>query len=160
MQKIQQEQHASVWDADALNWLAEHPNRCENRIITPHPGEAATLLGISTADVQADRRAAVEQLQQQYGGVAVLKGAGSLIKSAKGVPWISTSGNPGMAAPGMGDVLTGIIAALLGQGLSLEDAATTGVEIHAQVGDLAASEGERGMLASDLLAELRNVVNR
>ncbi len=160
MQKIQLEQHASVWDADALNWLAEHPNRCENRIITPHPGEAATLLGISTADVQADRCAAVEQLQQQYGGVAVLKGAGSLIKSAKGVPWISTSGNPGMAAPGMGDVLTGIIAALLGQGLSLEDAATTGVEIHAQVGDLAASEGERGMLASDLLAELRNVVNR
>ena len=160
MQKIQQAKHRSVWDADALNWLAENPNRCENRVITPHPGEAATLLGVSTADIQADRRAAVEELQQQYGGVAVLKGAGSLIKSEQGVPWISTSGNPGMAAPGMGDVLTGIIAALLGQGLSLEDAATTGVEIHAQVGDLAALNGERGMLASDLLAELRNVVNR
>ena len=160
MQKIQHQQHASVWDADALNWLAKHPNKCESRIITPHPGEAATLLGISTADIQSDRRAAVEQLQQQYGGVAVLKGAGSLIKSASRVPWISTSGNPGMAAPGMGDVLTGIIAALLGQGLSLEDAATIGVEIHAQVGDLAALNGERGMLASDLLAELRNVVNK
>jgi len=160
MQRIQNEQHASVWDADALNWLAEHPDHCENRIITPHPGEAATLLGISTADIQADRRAAVEQLQQRYGGVAVLKGAGSLIKSAQGVPWISTSGNPGMAAPGMGDVLTGIIAAMLGQGLSLPDAATTGVEIHAEIGDLAALNGERGMMASDLLAELRNVVNR
>ena len=160
MQTIQHQQHASVWDADALNWLAEHPNCCENRIITPHPGEAATLLGISTVDVQADRRAAVEQLQQQYGGVAVLKGAGSLIKSAQGVPWISISGNPGMAAPGMGDVLTGIIAALLGQGLSLEDAATTGVEIHAQLGDLAALDGERGMLASDLLVQLRKLVNR
>jgi hydroxyethylthiazole kinase-like uncharacterized protein yjeF len=160
MQRIQNEKHASVWDADALNWLAEHPDQCENRIITPHPGEAATLLGVSTVDVQADRRAAVEQLQQRYGGVAVLKGAGSLIKGVEGVPWISTSGNPGMAAPGMGDVLTGIIAALLGQGLSLEDAAATGVEIHAQVGDLAALNGERGMLASDLLAELRNVVNR
>jgi NAD(P)H-hydrate epimerase len=160
MQKIQNEKHASVWDADALNWLAEHPNQCDNRIITPHPGEAATLLGVSTVDIQADRRGAVEELQQRFGGVAVLKGAGSLIKSTKGVPWISTSGNPGMAAPGMGDVLTGIIAALLGQGLSLEDAATTGVEIHAQVGDLAALRGERGMLASDLLAELRNVVNK
>ena len=160
MQKIQHEQHVSVWDADALNWLAEHPDHCENRIITPHPGEAATLLGVSTADIQADRRAAVEQLQQRYGGVAVLKGAGSLIKSVQGVPWISTSGNPGMAAPGMGDVLTGIIAAMLGQGLSLPDAATTGVEIHAQLGDLAALNGERGMLASDLLAELRKVVNR
>jgi len=160
MRTIQHETHASVWDADALNWLAEHPNQCENRIITPHPGEAASLLGVSTIDIQADRRAAVEELQQRYGGVAVLKGAGSLIKSAQGVPWISTSGNPGMAAPGMGDVLTGIIAALLGQGLSLEDAATTGVEIHAQVGDLAALSGERGMMASDLLAELRNVVNQ
>jgi hydroxyethylthiazole kinase-like uncharacterized protein yjeF len=160
MQTIQQQKHASVWDADALNWLAEHPNECENRIITPHPGEAATLLGVSSVDIQADRRTAVEQLQQRYGGVAVLKGAGSLIKGAKGIPWISTSGNPGMAAPGMGDVLTGIIAALLGQGLSLQDAATTGVEIHAQGGDLAALNGERGMMASDLLAELRNVVNR
>jgi NAD(P)H-hydrate epimerase len=160
MRVIQLEKHASVWDADALNWLAEHPNQCENRIITPHPGEAASLLGVSTVDIQADRRAAVEALQQRYGGVAVLKGAGSLIKSAQGVPWVSTSGNPGMAAPGMGDVLTGIIAALLGQGLSLQDAATTGVEIHAQAGDLAALNGERGMMASDLLAELRNVVNQ
>ncbi len=160
MQSILSAKHPSVWDADALNWLARHPDRSPTRIITPHPGEAATLLGVSTLAIQTDRRAAVEQLQQRYGGVAVLKGAGSLVKSAAGVPWVSASGNPGMAAPGMGDVLTGIIAALLGQGLSLEGAAMAGVEIHAQVGDLAAVKGERGMLASDLLAELRNVVNQ
>jgi hydroxyethylthiazole kinase-like uncharacterized protein yjeF len=160
MQTVQAAQQVSVWDADALNWLAEHPDHCDNRIITPHPGEAATLLGMSTAAIQSDRRAAVTQLQQRYGGVAVLKGAGSLVKSANSVPWISTSGNPGMAAPGMGDVLTGIVAALLGQGLSLENAATAGVEIHAQLGDLAALQGERGMLASDLLLELRNAVNQ
>jgi len=150
----------SVWDADALNWLAEHPAAAAQRVITPHPGEAATLLGISTAEVQADRRAAVEALQSRYGGVAVLKGAGTLVKGAEDLARISSSGNPGMAAPGMGDVLAGIIAALLGQGLALLDAATAGVELHAQVGDIAARKGERGMLASDLLEELRSVVNR
>ena len=160
MQTVREARQVSVWDADALNWLAEHPDCRDNRIITPHPGEAATLLGTTTAHIQSDRRAAVAQLQQRYGGVAVLKGAGSLVKSANAVPWISTSGNPGMAAPGMGDVLTGIIAAMLGQGLTLEDAATAGVEIHAQLGDLAALQGERGMLASDLLLELRNAVNQ
>jgi NAD(P)H-hydrate epimerase len=160
MQLVQEVRKVSVWDADALNWLADHPDRCENRIITPHPGEAATLLGVTTAHIQSDRLAAVAQLQQRYGGVAVLKGAGSLVQSANAVPWISTSGNPGMAAPGMGDLLTGIIAAMLGQGLSLEDAATAGVEVHAQLGDRAAMQGERGMLASDLLFELRNAVNQ
>ena len=150
----------SVWDADALNWLAEHPDIAEQRIITPHPGEAATLLGISTTEVQADRRAAVDALQRRYGGVAVLKGAGTLIKGAEDLARLSSSGNPGMASPGMGDVLAGIIAALLGQGLSLLDAAAAGVELHAHVGDIAARNGERGMLASDLLDQLRSVVNR
>lgn len=150
----------SVWDADALNWLAENPATAEQRIITPHPGEAATLLGKSSAEIQEDRRGSVEELQRRYGGVAVLKGAGTLIKGDEDLARISSSGNPGMASPGMGDVLAGIIAAFLGQGLSPLDAATAGVELHAQVGDIAAQKGERGMLASDLLAELRNVVNR
>jgi NAD(P)H-hydrate epimerase len=132
----------------------------KNRIITPHPGEAASLLGISAGQVQADRRGAVEQLQARFGGVAVLKGAGTLVKGPTEDIWVTTSGNPGMAAPGMGDVLTGIIAALLGQGLPLVDAATAGVEIHAQVGDVASLQGERGMIASDLLAELRSIVNQ
>lgn len=160
MQALQRQECPSVWDADALNWLAEHPSVANNRIITPHPGEAATLLETSTGAVQQDRRGSVVELQRRYGGVAVLKGAGTLIKGVGPEVWISSSGNPGMAAPGMGDVLTGVIAAMLAQGLSLIDATTAGVEIHAQLGDLASQHGERGMIASDLIGELRRVVNQ
>jgi hydroxyethylthiazole kinase-like uncharacterized protein yjeF len=156
---VSRDQRPSVWDADALNWLAESPALADNRVITPHPGEAGTLLNSSASSVQADRPAALRNLQKQYGGVAVLKGAGSLVSSADSAPWLCTSGNPGMAAPGMGDVLTGIIAALIAQGLSLEDAAAIGVDVHARAGDRAAESGERGMLASDLIHELRGVLN-
>lgn len=149
----------AVWDADALNWLAEAPEKRENRVITPHPGEAARLLAAEVAGVQSDRPAALAALVATYGGTVVLKGAGTLISAESGVPFICTGGNPGMAAPGMGDVLTGIIAALMGQGLSVADAATVGVELHARAGDAAAAAGERGMLASDLLAALRQVAN-
>ncbi len=156
---LRQDDRPAVWDADALNLLAESPDRAEHRIITPHPGEASTLLGLTTAEIQGDRSAALVELQRRYGGVAVLKGAGSLVSSHSEGPWLCTAGNPGMAAPGMGDVLTGIIAAFLAQGLSLEDAASAGVEIHARAGDRAARDGERGLLASDLLAVLRDMVN-
>ncbi|MGB5469578.1 MAG: NAD(P)H-hydrate dehydratase [Woeseiaceae bacterium] len=149
----------ATWDADALYWLAQHPNTAKARIITPHPGEAGALLRQSTADIQSDRLAAVRGLQQRYGGVAVLKGCGSLISAGPGVPSICTSGNPGMASAGMGDVLTGIVAALLAQGLSAEQAALAGVEAHARAGDRAARKGQRGLIASDLLAELRAVIN-
>jgi NAD(P)H-hydrate epimerase len=152
-------QKPAVWDADALNLLAGTPVSASHRVITPHPGEAARLLGIPTAEVQADRPAALQSLSAKYGGVTVLKGAGTLISSASGVPFVCTAGNPGMAAPGMGDALTGVIAALLAQGLSLEDAATSGVELHARAGDLAAIGGERGMLASDLIAALPGIAN-
>jgi NAD(P)H-hydrate epimerase len=148
----------SVWDADALNLLAEDAVQVGNRVITPHPGEAATLLGSATADIQADRPAALASLLQAFGGTVVLKGAGSLISSAA-VPYICTSGNPGMAAPGMGDVLAGVVAALIGQGLDAAQAAAVGVEVHARAGDRAASEGERGMIASDLMDQLRAVLN-
>jgi len=160
MTQLQDYGGPSVWDADALNWLAEHPEPKDKRIITPHPGEAATLLGTATQAIQGDRCGAVSALQERYGGVAVLKGAGTLIKGVDDVILVSSSGNPGMASPGMGDVLAGIIGSLLGQGLNLRDAATAGVELHAQVGDIAARKGERGLLASDLLDELRSVVNR
>jgi NAD(P)H-hydrate epimerase len=149
----------AVWDADALNWLAEAPESATKRIITPHPGEAGTLLGLSTAEIQSDRVAAVQALQERYGGVAVLKGSGSLISSGGETPSICTSGNPGMASAGMGDVLTGIIAALLGQGLTLEQAAVVGVEVHARAADLAAADGQRGLIASDLITALRAVLN-
>ncbi len=148
-----------VWDADALNLLAETPAAGDRRIITPHPGEAGRLLGAPTVTVQADRRAALEALREKYGGVVVLKGANTLVTSKRNVPWLCTAGNPGMAGPGMGDVLTGIIAALLAQGLGKEASAVVGVETHARAGDRAASAGERGTIASDLIAELRRIVN-
>ena len=148
-----------VWDADALNLLADTATASDRRIITPHPGEAGRLLGETTGVVQGDRRAALAALQEKYGGVVVLKGANTLVTSKKKVPWLCTAGNPGMASPGMGDVLTGIIAALLAQGLGKEASAVVGVETHARAGDRAARAGERGTIASDLIAELRRIVN-
>ena len=148
----------AVWDADALNLLALTPASAGYRVITPHPGEAATLLDTGTAEIQADRPAALAALADRYGGTVVLKGAGSLV-STDSIPYISTSGNPGMAAPGMGDVLTGIVASLMGQGLDQGLAAVIGVEVHARAGDRAAVAGERGLVASDLMGELRAVLN-
>ncbi len=157
--KVTSDGRPQVWDADALNLLAETPASADNRIITPHPGEAARLLGRETADIQSNRRASAAELAERYGGVAVLKGAGSLVAGADGRLSICTAGNPGMAVAGMGDVLTGVIAGLLAQGLDLETAALVGVEAHARAGDRAACRGERGMIASDLLHELREIVN-
>jgi NAD(P)H-hydrate epimerase len=159
VERLRDDARPAVWDADALNWLAQAPKMSASRVITPHPGEAGTLLGSPVSEVQADRREAAEALQARYGGTVVLKGAGSLVFSGSGAPWLCRSGNPGMASAGMGDVLTGIIAALLAQGLDPAMAAAAGVEIHASAGDLAAVRGERGLLASDLLAELRALVN-
>ena len=148
----------AVWDADALNWLADRPGTSENRVITPHPGEASRLLGGRTSEIQADRPAALSALREKFGGTVVLKGAGTLV-SAETVPYLCTAGNPGMGSAGMGDVLTGIIAALIGQGIDTGTAAAIGVEVHARAGDRAAASGERGLIASDVLRELRAVVN-
>ncbi len=148
-----------VWDAGALTLLAERPNAVERRIITPHPGEAARLLGWSTARVQAERLEALEALVAIAGGVAVLKGACSLVGSIGAAARVVTRGNPGMATAGMGDVLTGVIAAMLGQGLSLPDAAAIGAEVHAHAGDLAAGDEPRGLVATDVLTALKACVN-
>ncbi len=103
-----------VVDADALNLLAAAPRRCAHWVLTPHPGEAARLLGCSAAEVEQDRFAAVEALQRRFDGVVVLKGAGTLIKGPGHRPvGLCSDGNPGMASAGMGDTLTGVIAALL-----------------------------------------------
>ncbi len=147
-----------VVDADALNLLASEPSKKSSWVITPHPGEAARLLKCETKDVQADRLKSVQELQKQYGGISVLKGSGTLIAS-EDESSICDAGNPGMASGGMGDVLTGIIAGLLAQGLNIYDAARFGVQLHAQSGDLAAQEGVRGMLASDLFVPLRKLLN-
>ncbi|MGN2247833.1 NAD(P)H-hydrate dehydratase [Frateuria sp. GZRR35] len=151
-----------VLDADGLNLLAAEPRRFDPTrqvVITPHPGEAARLLGCSVADVEHDRFAAARALAQRFGTVAVLKGAGSLVADADGRLDVCPWGNPGMASGGMGDLLTGLVAALLAQGCSARDAARLGVGLHARAGDLAAREGERGLLASDLFVPLRHLLN-
>jgi NAD(P)H-hydrate epimerase len=148
-----------VVDADALNMLAAAPRRCERWALTPHPGEAARLLGTGSADVQSDRLGAARQLQSRYGGTVVLKGAGTVVHGAVGVPGICDRGNPGMATGGMGDVLTGVIAGIAAQCADLDLAARAGVLVHAQAGDLAARRGERGLLASDVLDQVRACVN-
>jgi NAD(P)H-hydrate epimerase len=128
-------------------------------VLTPHPGEAARLLGVATSEIQADRFAAARALAQKHRAVVVLKGAGSLIADPEGRVAVCPWGNPGMASGGMGDVLTGVIAGLLAQGLEAWDAACLGVGLHARAGDLAARAGERGLLASDLFSYLRALVN-
>jgi len=148
-----------VLDADALNLLARDPQRRDDWCLTPHPGEAARLLGSGTPDIAADRYAAAAALNARYGGVVVLKGAGSLVSSAGGGVDVIADGNPGMASGGMGDVLTGVIAALQAQGLGLHDAAVFGAALHAAAADAAAVDGERGLLASDLFGPLRRLVN-
>ncbi|HIQ40901.1 MAG TPA: NAD(P)H-hydrate dehydratase [Sulfurivirga caldicuralii] len=140
-----------VLDADALNLLAQTPTRSDRWILTPHPGEAARLLGWTVAQVQADRLGAVQALQQRYGGVSVLKGAGTLICDGHQI-LLCAQGNAGMATGGMGDVLTGVITALLAQGLSPMHAASTGVCLHGQAADLAAARhGQTGLNPIQLL---------
>ncbi|MGL4932121.1 MAG: NAD(P)H-hydrate dehydratase [Aeromonas sp.] len=147
-----------VLDADGLNWLALSPRHQDNWVLTPHPGEAARLLGRTIADIETDRFAAVQALQRRYGGVVLLKGAGTLIYDGKQIA-LCCEGNPGMASGGMGDLLSGIIAGLLAQGWSATMATWLGAVIHGEAADLAASDGERGMLASDLLPLIRKLVN-
>ena len=148
-----------VIDADALNLLSSSPRRHDNWVLTPHPGEAGRLLGITSAEVQRDRLQAVRAIADRYGGVAVLKGAGTLVATADRTPAICDRGNPGMASPGMGDVLTGVIAAMVAQIPDLAAAAEIGVLVHAMAGDMAARHGERGLIATDLFNYLPACVN-
>lgn len=149
---------AQVWDADALNLLAagqvELPQDC---VLTPHPGEAARLLGRSTAEVQADRPAAALALAHKYQAVVVLKGAGSLVASADGRLRLCDQGHPAMATAGLGDVLAGLIGALRGQGLEAFEAACLGVWLHASAGQQLGELG-RGLAASDLIPTIRQLL--
>jgi NAD(P)H-hydrate epimerase len=146
-----------VVDADGLNLLAREPAHREDWVLTPHPGEAARLIGAGTASgVQADRLTAVRAVCARYGGTCVLKGSGTLVATHREAElYLCDRGNPGMASAGMGDVLSGMVAALIAQGLAPPQAARLGVWLHASAGDVAAREGERGLLATDLLAALR-----
>ena len=150
-----------VIDADALNLLARDQGVLgipqQGWVLTPHPGEAARLLNVSSDEVQMDRFSAVRELQRRYGGVVVLKGNGSLVASSERVG-VSDYGNPGMASGGMGDVLSGVLGALLAQGLAPADAASLGVCAHGAAADIAAEEGVRGLIASDLIPSLRTLL--
>ena len=148
-----------IIDADGLNRLSRLPQqstRRDNWILTPHPGEARNLLG---KNVQVNRLASVKQLQEKYGGVCLLKGAGTLIASRHDV-WLCPYGNPGMSVAGMGDVLSGLIGGLVAQGLDMNDAACLGVIVHSLAADnITARQGERGLLATQLLPEIRKLLN-
>jgi NAD(P)H-hydrate epimerase len=147
-----------VWDADALNMLAEERvNLPKDCVITPHPGEAARLLGISTAQVQADRPAAAHALSKKYTTVVVLKGAGSLIASPDGRMALCHQGHPAMATAGLGDVLAGLVGALLAQGMPAFDAACLAVWLHANAGEQQGKNG-RGLAASDLIPAIRQLL--
>jgi NAD(P)H-hydrate epimerase len=149
----------AVLDADALNHLAEKPEVLVDapapRVLTPHPGEAARLLGTGSDVVQADRVAAARKLAAATRAVVVLKGARSVVAAPDGRVTLNPTGNPGLGTGGTGDVLAGVIGALLAQGLPALEAARLGVYVHGLAGDLAAAaRGTIGLVAGDLLAEL------
>ncbi|HNQ03174.1 MAG TPA: NAD(P)H-hydrate dehydratase [Thiobacillaceae bacterium] len=155
-------------DADALNLLAQDAelaqflrHRQAPCLLTPHPGEAGRLLELDTARVQADRDGAVHALAARYGAGVVLKGHASLVLGRDGEPWRNSTGNPGMAAPGMGDVLCGIIAALNVQGLELDAAARLGVWLHGAAADAAVASGigPVGLTASEVARTARQILN-
>jgi hydroxyethylthiazole kinase-like uncharacterized protein yjeF len=159
---------ALVLDADALNIVAMRPDlrgmlhsRKAPTVITPHPGEAAHLLACSTEEVQKDRAAAVRELARHLGGSVVLKGAGSLCVTRDGKLHINHTGNPGMSSAGMGDVLSGMIAAFIAQGLSPDEALLLGVHLHGAAGDeLARQQAAIGMSATEVIEWARWLLNR
>lgn len=159
---VRESSKPTIVDADALNLLANDfaGDQRDNRVLTPHPGEAARLLDCSVTEVQSDRFAAIRNLQDKYGGSMVLKGNGSLVIDADKNISVCTAGNPGMATAGMGDVLSGILAACIVQSGQVSLSAQVATLLHARAADLVAKEsGERGLLASDLFACLQRLVN-
>ncbi|MCX4027597.1 NAD(P)H-hydrate dehydratase [Endozoicomonas sp. SM1973] len=154
-----------VLDADGLNLLAVEPTLLEQKksdwLLTPHPGEAARLLGVSSQQIQQNRFASVEQLASQYQSTAVLKGAGSLV-CAKGLIQLANVGNPGMAVGGMGDVLSGLLGALIAQGLSTAEAAGLGTWLHSYSADQLVKlvGGYFGLRATELIPLIRKQINQ
>lgn len=157
-----------VLDADALNLLSRNPDLQDDlrtreypSVLTPHPGEAAHLLACSTAEIQADRVAAVQRLAQQFACSVVLKGADSLCATSDGKIFVNKTGNPGMSSAGMGDVLTGMIAAFIAQGLTADNAMLLAVHLHGAAGDALVEQGITvGMTASDVTEWARWLINQ
>ncbi len=150
-----------IVDADGLNLLAEAPRVRGRWLLTPHPGEAARLLDSSVEQVERDRAAAARALAARFGAITVLKGARTLVATpgAAAPLRVCGRGNPGMATAGMGDVLAGVIGALVVQTRDLDASAGAGVLLHALAGDSAAAGGERGMVAADLMPHVRRWAN-
>ena len=148
-----------VIDADALYFLSKINEYNSQWVLTPHPKEASLLLNCTVAEIEADRFNAVKKIAKKYGGICLLKGAGSLISDGQKI-WLNPTGNAGMASGGMGDVLSGIIAALMLQMPNTFKAVRLACYIHGAAADrIADKNGQRGMLASDLFAELQHLVN-
>ncbi|MDH5424747.1 MAG: NAD(P)H-hydrate dehydratase [Gammaproteobacteria bacterium] len=159
-EQVLYQDHYKLLDADALYHLPEHAADLSDAVITPHPGEAARLLGIDVAAIEQDRFRAAQRLYAEYNAVIVLKGAGTLVFDGKDPIDVCPFGNPGMASAGMGDVLSGVIAALMAQGYEKEEAARIGVCLHSQAADAAVTAaGQTGLLASDLLPFIRQFIN-
>ncbi|WWO99552.1 MAG: NAD(P)H-hydrate dehydratase [Candidatus Dasytiphilus stammeri] len=159
LKKVQKYKHKMVWDADALNILANNWNFCDHRIITPHTKEAARLLHTNEAKINSDRLLSAQLIVQKYGGVVILKGAGTII-ATQDEYFIVDVGNAGMATGGMGDVLSGIIGGILGQNISLNQSAMVASLVHGAAGDfLAMNFGMRGFLATDLFSVIHKFIN-
>lgn len=160
-ERIMDAPQPKVMDADALNLLAQSPQQCDDWILTPHPGEACRLLDVPCSEIENNRYETVQSLQDRFGGVVLLKGSGTLVCSPEHDITLCPAGNPGMASGGMGDILSGMIGGLLAQKLTITEAANAGVLAHARAADEAvlAGGGERGLLATDLLAHVRGLVN-
>jgi len=157
---------ALVLDADALNLISTHADlrdlavaRKGPTVLTPHPGEAARLLACSTAEIQKDRIAAIQKLAKMFACSVVLKGADSLCATRDGL-FVNMTGNPGMSGPGMGDVLAGMIAALIAQGLTADDALLLAVHLHGAAGDELAKQNAIGMTATELTDQARLLLNK
>ncbi|WP_339404956.1 NAD(P)H-hydrate dehydratase [Pseudomonas helleri] len=155
---VAQAKMPQVWDADALNLLSNTDLAlAQGSVLTPHPGEAARLLGISTQQVQADRPAAARALVKKYSVVCVLKGAGTLIAGLQGELAQCNHGHPAMATAGLGDVLAGVVGALLAQGMNAYETACLAVWLHARAGEQQGQLG-RGLAASDLIPAIRQLL--
>ena len=148
-----------VLDADALNAISKNVSALKKikskYVVTPHPGEMAKLINKSAEYVKNNRLIVAKKFSHDYNAVVVLKGAGTIVAEPGGKCYINSTGNPGMATAGSGDVLTGIIAGFIGQGLKIFDASVIGVYIHGLAGDLTAKDkGEIGLIAGDMVEKI------
>jgi len=165
LQQVLEADKPRLLDADALNLMANRvPVVSDQQVITPHPGEAARLLSCGVSDIEADRCASARSLQERFGGVALLKGAGSLVAAPDQLPVLIAGANPGMATGGMGDVLSGILGAFMAQAvkaqsMSLADGVVLGASLHLAAADRASScRGYRGLLPMDVIDTLPGVL--